>query len=222
MPTYHVATATRDSLENFKLHSPLFQSLYKVRSLCNIELHVSSQNRDSLAHAYNPVIASAAAEDILIFVHDDVRIDDWFFATRLQQALAQFDVIGIAGNTRRQAKQENWIINPQDRAIDHAFISGAIDHCTEQIHYFGPTPARVQLLDGVFIACRAETLQRTGVRFDPQFRFHFYDTDFCRSCAQQGLSMGTWPIALTHKSAGQWQTREWDEAFQAYLAKWSE
>jgi hypothetical protein len=60
------------------------------------------------------------------------------------------------------------------------------------------------------------------VRFDPQFRFHFYDTDFSRSCEQAGLSMGTWPIALTHLSAGKWQTPEWDAAFQAYLAKWRE
>jgi len=219
---YHFVTATRDSMDQFKQRSPLIKSLIKVQSMCQVRLHVSAQNRDSLALAYNPAIEQVAPEDILIFVHDDVSIDDWYFSQRLTEGLQQFDIIAVAGNTRRQPKQESWIINPDNRQHDLKFISGAIFHGRENIHYFGPSPAAIQLLDGVFIACKAATLQTSGVRFDPQFRFHFYDTDFSRSCQQAGLSMGTWPIALTHMSAGKWQTPEWDEAFQAYLAKWRE
>ncbi len=219
---YHFVTATRDSMEQFKQHSLLVKSLIKVQSMCQVRLHVTAQNRDSLALAYNAAIDQVAPEDILIFVHDDVSIDDWFFCQRLTDALQRFDIIAVAGNTRRQPRQESWIINPDDRKHDMQFISGAIFHGKQTVHYFGPCPAAIKLLDGVFIACRAKTLQSSGVRFDPQFRFHFYDTDFSRSCEQAGLSMGTWPIALTHLSAGKWQTPEWDEAFQAYLAKWRE
>ena len=88
---------------------------------------------------------------------------------------------------------------------------------------FGPVPAEVKLLDGVLLAARAAVLKASGVRFDPQFAFHFYDTDFCRSCERAGLRMGTWPIALTHASAGAgWATSGWDAAYRAYLAKWGE
>ena len=33
----------------------------------------------------------------------------------------------------------------------------------------------VQLLDGMFLAVRANVLQRSGVRFDPGFAFHHVD-----------------------------------------------
>jgi hypothetical protein len=60
------------------------------------------------------------------------------------------------------------------------------------------------------------------VCFDPRFKFHFYDLDFCRSCEQAGLRMGTWPIALMHGSAGSFATPAWQCAYELYLAKWKE
>ena len=64
---------------------------------------------------------------------------------------------------------------------------------------FGPAPMPVQLLDGVFLAARADTLRRSGVRFDPCFAFHYYyDLDLSRSARRAGLSLGTWPLPLVH------------------------
>jgi hypothetical protein len=65
-------------------------------------------------------------------------------------------------------------------------------------------------------------LRPTGLRFDPQFRFHFYDLDFCRQAELRALRMGTWSIAVVHESAGDPNNQSWEDAYQAYLAKYGE
>lgn len=104
-------------------------------------------------------------------------------------------------------------------------LSGSVGHVANLRDYvsaFGPVPAEVKLLDGVFLAARAGTLREAGVEFDPRFPFHFYDLDFCRSCEKAGLRMGTWPIAVTHDSKGSYNTPEWEKGYEDYLAKWGE
>jgi len=64
-------------------------------------------------------------------------------------------------------------------------------------------------------------LQLAGVRLDPNFSFHFYDLDFCRSAEAAGLRIGTWPIAITHASGGaSLQSPAWAESVERYLHKW--
>jgi protein O-GlcNAc transferase len=63
-------------------------------------------------------------------------------------------------------------------------------------------PMACDLLDGVFLAARVKQLRTHAVRFDPQFAFHCYDSDFCYTARARGLRLGTWPLPLTHASAG--------------------
>ena len=88
------------------------------------------------------------------------------------------------------------------------------------VSFFGPVPAECELVDGLFIAARKEALREKGVRFDPQFDFHFYDLDFCRTVRAQGLRLGTWPIALTHQSTGALGSEAWRVKYEDYLEKW--
>jgi GT2 family glycosyltransferase len=218
-------TATRDSLEVFKKNSPLVRSLERVSQTCFVDLDVTPLNSAPLALAYNAAIARAAKDDLLVFIHDDVWIDDWLLSYRLEEALDNYDVVGLAGNKRREPRQEGWFIQADSRKPDLDSISGAVAHGESQggrVSFFGKAPQTVLLLDGVFLAARAGVLQNAGVQFDPQFPFHFYDTDFCRSCEANGLRLGTWPIAVTHLSGGQWQSPEWDKAFALYLQKWGD
>lgn len=216
-------TATRSSLAEFEAQSPLCRSLKRASECAAIELTVTPDNRSGLPQIYNKAIESAAPHDALVFIHDDVWVDDWLIGLRLTEALSAFDVIGIAGNTRRVPHQQSWILKGATDEKDDGFLSGAVAHgavSESRSHRFGPAPAEVQLLDGVMLAARAASLQQKGVRFDAQFDFHFYDTDFCRSCTAAGLRLGTWPIAITHASAGRYKTPAWDQAYGQYLAKW--
>jgi hypothetical protein len=197
-------------------------------------LQLFARNNRSLGACFNEVIESAAPDAILAFIHDDVSIDDWQVAYRLEEALTRFDVVGVAGNRRRQAHQETWWMMPsrlvEGKRIldcwDFDFLSGAIGHgrpADAQVTRFGATPSPVALLDGVFLAARAGVLQRTGVRFDPRLAFHHYDLDFCRSASAAGLRIGTWPIALTHASRGESvHSPAWAESVEIYLRKWGE
>ena len=66
------------------------------------------------------------------------------------------------------------------------------------------------------------TLIAHDLRFDPRFRFHFYDMDFCRQAELKGLRMGTWPISVVHKSGGSYGGPAWQESYRAYLDKYGD
>ena len=81
---------------------------------------------------------------------------------------------------------------------------------------------QVGLLDGVFLAVlRPRALVAAGVAFDERFSFHHYDMDFARAAAAAGLRVGTWPIALTHHSTGNYDSDAWRESEARYEAKWA-
>ncbi len=129
----------------------------------------------------------------------------------------------------RRAWRNHWNAN-KDGTYSPIAVVGKADVAPSTRHAgsgagkldtFGPTPATVKLLDGVFIAARADSLKQAAVRFDPRFKYHFYDLDFCRQCEAAGLTMGTWPIAISHGSYGSWGD-SWRKARNIYLDKWRE
>ena len=219
--------ATRLSEAAFYRESLLGRCLPCLGGCGPIGLRLAHGNTRALAHVYNEAIEKAQADDVLVFLHDDVQVDDWMLAQRLLEALGHFDVVGVAGNRRFQHRQWTWYLQPDQSgapgAWDHGHLSGAIAHGTPRgkITVYGPAPQPVRLLDGVFLAVRAGPLRQTGVRFDPRFAFHFYDLDFCLQAHQAGLRLGTWPIALTHASGGESvQFRSWAQARALFAQKW--
>lgn len=224
-----LVTATRLSHAQFEQRSLLGRCLPRLGELQSLGLKLVHGNTRPLAESYNAAIDAAAPDDVLVFVHDDVRVDDWMLAHRLQEALQHFDVVGVAGNTRAQPRQVTWYLQPEPQAPgvpsawDHGHLSGAICHGVPEgrLSVYGPTPQSVRLLDGVFMAARAGRLQQSGVRFAPELAFHFYDLDFCLSAHRAGLRLGTWPIALTHASGGgSIDSPAWRQARQVFLKKW--
>jgi GT2 family glycosyltransferase len=181
-----------------------------------------------LAQFYNSAIEQANDDDILLFVHDDVYLHDWFLPQRLIEALQHWDVVGLAGSANPDPRFPAWGLqfDADLRPLtfqDGIVQSGAVNHHDYSVpapHVFGPTPMRCVLLDGLFLAVRARSLRSTGVRFDEQFTFHLYDLDFCRAAGAAGLSLGTWPISVTHESPGAYDTEAFREAARRYLAKW--
>jgi glycosyltransferase involved in cell wall biosynthesis len=221
-----IVAATRFDPAEFMRNTLLGRSFSRFSSGRGTLPVIAYSNSRGLSEVFNTALMEAGADDEILFTHDDVWIDDWLVRARISDALARFDVIGVAGNRRRLPGQASWAFVGDPPQLDRPeCLSGAVAHVDEQkteVSYFGDSPSEVKLLDGVFLAAAVRTLRSADVRFDPRFTFHFYDMDFCRSCERAGLSMGTWPIAITHRSAGDFRSPAWRESYADYVAKWHE
>jgi len=150
--------------------------------------------------------------------------DDFFIADRLIDGLADYDVIGFAGNRRVPERHVGWYFRDEKFTPDERKnLSGAVAHGKTpfaDISHYGSWPAACELLDGVLLAAKREKLLNAGINFDESFTFHFYDLDFSRSARKRGLSLGTWPVAITHNSGGAFVTPRWQQALEVYRKKW--
>jgi len=220
-----VVTATRLSRSDFAATSALALSLQRLANDPRLTPRVAFDNSDGLPEIYDRAIETNDPGDILVFVHDDVWLEDFYFSDRIIDGLKQFDVIGVAGNSRRMPGQDNWARSHQTGRLDLPYLRGAIAHGKAplgKVGFYGPIVGDVESLDGVFIAARRDALLKNGVRFDRRFGFHFYDLDFCRTARSKGLRLGTWPISMTHRSTGTPNSPAWREARDAYFAKWGD
>jgi GT2 family glycosyltransferase len=221
-----IVSATRLPEGEFWNRSPLGISLRRLAYDRRLVPRVAFANRTGLPEIYNARIAAADGAESLVFVHDDVWVDDYFLADRVLDGLRDFDVIGVAGNRRRVPRQPGWgYVDTKFTTDDSANLSGAVAHGAHPFSHvisFGPVPAPCELLDGVFMAARRSSLTRSEVRFDARFDFHFYDLDFCRTARARGLRLGTWPICITHQSTGAFGKPQWSQKYREYLEKWGD
>jgi len=151
-------------------------------------------------------------------VHDDVLIEDIFLSEKLNEAIRRFDVVGIAGGLTPNKGALRWF-DPWEN------LSGAVGHpCNNEliidVTHYGPSPSECKLIDGLFMAVNVEKVLKLGVFFDRQFKFHFYDLDFCLSCIKNGLRIGTWPIWVVHYGEGAYGSLEWKEDSIPFRQKW--
>jgi hypothetical protein len=185
---------------------------------------ISFENKHGLPEVYNESIHAPNDHDILLFVHDDIWLHDYFLVDRLFDSLQDFDIVGLAGNRRRLEHQVTWFSTGNNFIPDLQYLSGVVGHGQEIFNgakYFGPVPAACELLDGAFLAARKKILLDKRVFFDQQFDFHFYDMDFCRSARLKSLTLGTSRISATHQSVGNFDSPGWRENCRLYLNKWT-
>jgi GT2 family glycosyltransferase len=221
-----IVSATRHSEAAFWSGSALGISLKRLQFDDRLRAQIAFKNHRGLPEIFNSHIAGCSENDQLVFVHDDVWIDDYFLADRVLEGLKVYDVIGVAGNRRRLPGQPAWAFKDTKLTWDEkVFLSGSVGHGTHPfggVTSFGPVPQDCELLDGVFLAANAANLRKHNIYFDNRFDFHFYDMDFCRTARKGNLRLGTWPICLTHQSRGAFSSPEWRQKHIAYLDKWGE
>jgi GT2 family glycosyltransferase len=225
-----IVSATLKSEEDFKEKTALGASLKRLAFDRRMTARVAFQNTAGLSVVYNRAIEAPDAAEILVFIHDDVWIDDYFFAERIKTSLQNFDIIGVAGNRRRVARQPSWAFGaPRPDNVfgrDRENYSGAVAHGNKpfgSVDYYGETPAECELLDGVLLAAKRDVLRSSAVRFDERFDFHFYDMDFCRTARAAGLVLGCCAVAITHGSVGPGLGKpDWRRNYRKYLQKWGE
>lgn len=223
--TIEIVSATRRQGDDSR-NSALAQSIARLQGIVPVRVTMYVDNSAGLPRLYNRAIKEGPDDGILLFVHDDVFIEDPFLDLSLADGLERFDIVGVVGNRRRLPGMVMWSMleTSPDPVFDYDHISGRIAHGPApfgKLSAIGPVKVSCQLIDGVFIAARRSTLRNANVYFDERFRFHCYDVDFCRSAIAAGLDIGTWPIALTHQSGGEMGTG-WRESRDLYLAKWGD
>lgn len=227
--------ATRACGEAFPQQTLLGRCLPLLGQFMPFGLKLFTNNEKPLSDCYNTAIDEAGPDDVLVFVHDDVRIDDSKLEQHLSDALAVYDVVGVAGNRRRQSGQLTWYLQPPslnsrggiDTPWDTKHLSGAIMHgpCRSgeqaMTAHYDPSPSQVALLDSALMAVCVCRLRANGLRFDASLGYYFYDLDFCRSSTAVGLKLGTWPIAITRASGGRpIDSQAWADSRERYFRKW--
>jgi hypothetical protein len=223
-----IVCGTRTRRDEFLRVTALGRSLSLFGPSPLLQLQIFDANSTSLPTIYNKAIQDAEREPaLLMFVHDDVHICDFFWMDQIFAAFRRFDIVGLAGNRRRVARQPAWAFIDADGTRDSPqFLSGVVGHgkgfpC-DNIDVFGPSGQECKLLDGLMLVADSARLIEHDLRFDDRFGFHFYDMDFCRQAEIKGLRMGTWPISVVHESGGAFDTAAWRTCYQTYLDKYGE
>lgn len=195
-----VVSATRGISTTTKIYKSPF-NFYGNDS----HLYVMEKNSLGLSSVYNQFLAEPRyAKSILVFVHDDVSIEDAGFVRKIRKAHESYNIVGLAGGDGAKMKQLDvpplWhVLSATDK------MSGIVAHTTGAdgsvtSACFGPTPREVNMIDGLFISVDVENSK--GVTFDEDFDFHLYDLAFSAKAKAAGLTIGTWPIWVIHDGIG--------------------
>lgn len=207
-----IVSCTRKSQSEFQ-NSMLGRSLDYLEDIAknlNIEIFadVFYENVKGMSTCYNEALSKARMSgldtDVMIFIHDDVMINDMFIFEKLFTDFQIYDVIGLAGARRFSLTTMPvcWHAAPKDSFTGFVCHPFGKDATKLQSNYFGPAPSIAAVIDGLFIAFNKKAIQ-SGIEFDPQFEFDFYDADISLTAQKKyNLKLGVSPILVTHQSHG--------------------
>jgi hypothetical protein len=227
-PEFRLVVATRLDKDRFFSESALGRSFMVFRPK-GVQLRLFTLNGSGLPSIYNTAIQECIDRpQHLVFAHDDIYLHDYFWIDKLTEAFKSFGIVGVAGCKTVTPNRPAWCFADETFTLDKPSgnLSGTVGHGKGyppiQVSYYGPSRTKVALLDGLFLACRADSLFTQQLRFDETFKFHFYDMDFCRQASAKKISLGTWDISLTHESMGGFNRPPWRAEYTKYRSKWGE
>jgi hypothetical protein len=216
MKTVKFVIATRDNRQNFLNKKPFGLFLEKT-SLIDDAIIVEN-NTEGLPKLYNKFLTEEYRNNFIVYVHDDVLIDDLFTLEKIQMAFEQYDIIGLAG-----AKTCN--VN-SDICAWH-LMSNQVNYVGEVAHYskdkrvwttvFGPSDSRALILDGLFIGVNVEKALEKQLKWDENFEFHHYDISFCLRANNLKIKAGVFPLRAVHYGLGDSMlSDEWKKSNQLF------
>lgn len=232
---FTLVTCSQRTEEYFRKDSELGKCIPKLMSMHNydeeekikIDFLIIDDNTKGLSECYNNAIDKVLAKetdksDAIIFCHDDVCINDMFVLEKLEEAFKTYDVVGVAGTRKFSLNTMPvcWHASPK------SFWGGMVCHPVRedktnlQSNYYGPSPARAAVIDGLFMAIKTSAIT-PAIRFDETFTFDFYDADFCLNAVKNNLKIGISPIMITHMSHGEGIMKDrYRELQEKFVAKW--
>ena len=184
---------------------------------------------ETIFHKYNLAIQKMVDEklddeDIVIFVHNDVRIVDELFQIKVETVFKNNKEVGLLGvvGTKKLAEIGMW------------WCSMPIDlkgHCIQEndgkeVHLIKGTVAYSEnmiAVDGLILMIRGK-LFNEGLRFDESFPgFHFYDIDLCLQVLERKYKVAVADILVLHRSVGLGSlSKEWKSNKDLFVKKWKE
>ena len=182
-----------------------------------------------LSELYNSFLTKKNEEkyDIVVFVHDDVYIDDLKLRGKLYKSvfIDGYDIVGPAGSSTCKIKEPALWHLMADKKTDW---SGCVYHPaaadTTQIiaTSFGPVPKRCLVLDGLFLAVNIASVRKHKWRFNTNYNFHHYDIASCIDANSKQLKLGTTPIHVVHDSPGltSLQDPDWGKSQSIFLEEY--
>lgn len=205
---------------------PIVKSYRDSNFSSNVILDMLWENKDGLPKVYNRCLEYYRNKnfDYLVFVHDDVYLDDTKLVEKLQKAFDElkYDIVGLAGGLNPSIKYPAlWHI-----MCPKSSHRGQVQHpCSEtQIYYtaFGPTPDRVTIADGVFLAVNLKNVLNVGWKFNENYTFHHYDLSSCLDANKLKLKIGVYPIHIIHLSPGlkSLEDKVWKESNEKFLKEY--
>lgn len=181
-----------------------------LKSLSSIENDVSvvmvGNNTEGLPLVYNKYLTaeSLIKHDIVLFVHDDVYIDDMKLRGKLYTAVEdmEYDIVGLAGAASVKINKPALWHLMSDRSTWSGSVSHPVDNDRLSVTCFGPWPQRCLVLDGLFLAVNIRKALEVGWKFNENYTFHHYDIASCLDANSKKMKLGTYPINVTHSSPG--------------------
>jgi GT2 family glycosyltransferase len=168
---------------------------------------VSLSDQTTIAGGYNALVrvADADPDDILCFVHEDVRLlfDASVVLPRLFGALPDAGVLGFCGSASQQPGKQWWECPPRYGGL----LQGGVG--SEPLRYAAPTGIAsgvgvepVHTLDGYCLMARRSVYDAIG-GFDESYGgWHCYDVDLCLRARRHGLTNYVVDLPSRHLSWG--------------------
>jgi len=200
---FYFCTRNKNAEESFA-----FMSLTRVKNSTpwKFDIFYDSNNKIGLSEKYNCTLELHAKDyDNIVFLHDDVYVDDLGVVSKLEKAHETFDLVGIAGGINPAIRQPAlWHL--MCGGFHSGNLRGAVAHKLNKdqigMTNFGPTPSRVTILDGLFISVKTESYLKNGWKFNENYRFHHYDIASSIDANKKKLKIGVVPIWVVHSSPG--------------------
>lgn len=221
-----IATSTRaKNLEEFQ-HRPLGQS----SKVLGIPTEIFYNNEEGLPKVYNETIRKHENEDWIVFIHDDVEIEDLYFQSKI--ADSETEVLAVAGATQFNKKSPNlaWHLAAESREnlrgeVAHFYPGRPFPEPVVATTCFGYGGRKLLTFDGVLIAVQPKALIEKDCFFDEQFMWHFYDIDFALNSYKRGVKamLPKRPIRIIHHGLGDsMMSEEFERSQKLFQRKWCE
>jgi hypothetical protein len=193
-------SVTRDDIKN----TPFYDSVTRLKDKADIAFN--KFNTEGLSKRYNDFLEKNKDNyEYIVFVHDDVYVDDLAVCEKLETAHKDFDIVGLAGGINPKI-QKPALWHLMCGGFNSGNLRGAVAHPAGPkeiaMTSFGVTPCRVAVLDGLFLSVKTSSIKNTNWKFNENYTFHHYDIASSLDANVKKLKLGVAPIWVIHRSPG--------------------